>query len=179
MQRTRSNHRLVWLRDGSVCQYCGDYGNQVEHVIPWSSTQDNSLGNLVIACFRCNAKAGARAFLSFEAKREWILRARGMPERIPEVLPDHVCDGCSSRQWCLARSVCFSESYAARGLVARLMADFSPVLDSGRALDSSLRATQTEAIGPPLTFLGMIEMIPRDESGWDEWESAKRRAGVA
>lgn len=157
--------RIILMRDGSICQYCGDYGNQIEHVIPWSSTQDDSLGNLVVACSWCNAIVGSKEFISFEAKREWILRARGIPERIPEQLPKHVCDGCSSRKWCVAESVCYSQSYASRGPTARLLADFAPVPSAARPLDSPQRAAGAE-------------QISETEKIESEWISALRRARI-
>lgn len=44
----------VRQRDGYICQYCGNYGDTVDHVYPYSRGGKNTWGNLVTACKPCN-----------------------------------------------------------------------------------------------------------------------------
>lgn len=44
----------VLERDNSLCHYCGEYADTVDHVVPVSKGGDSSLGNLVAACRPCN-----------------------------------------------------------------------------------------------------------------------------
>lgn len=41
-------------RDKFTCQYCGKYGNTVDHIQPQSRGGRNTWGNLVTACLACN-----------------------------------------------------------------------------------------------------------------------------
>jgi hypothetical protein len=62
----------------ALCQYCGDYAD--------SSNPDNFAGDLVASCFPCSLAGGNRIFDSLEAKRAYILAARGITDTTP-VLP--------------------------------------------------------------------------------------------
>lgn len=39
-----------------LCIKCRDKGNNVDHIIPWRISLDNSLGNLQLLCKSCNSK---------------------------------------------------------------------------------------------------------------------------
>ena len=41
-------------RDNYTCQLCGGYGDQVDHIIPWKVSHDNSPENLRVLCRPCN-----------------------------------------------------------------------------------------------------------------------------
>jgi hypothetical protein len=66
----------VLARDRHICQYCGSRGWQADHVIPRSRGGPDTLKNLVCACVDCNRLVCARTFLSFSAKKRWILNER-------------------------------------------------------------------------------------------------------
>jgi hypothetical protein len=83
LERNDRNFGPVMRRDGSVCQYCGGLADSVDHVLPVSSFSDNSLVNLVAACMPCNLAASAFVFDSFEAKRAFIRKRRGIPGAAP------------------------------------------------------------------------------------------------
>lgn len=60
------NEVAAFNRDGWVCHYCGSKDNLVtDHVIPKSSGGSNEPGNLVAACFSCNASKGAKPYHDF------------------------------------------------------------------------------------------------------------------
>lgn len=65
---------------GYKCAYCTadlrDREYHVEHIVPVSVGGSNNLYNLCVSCAPCNLKAGAKAFSSFEAKRQYILGRR-------------------------------------------------------------------------------------------------------
>ena len=46
----------VWIRDEGRCIYCGDLGQEFDHVIPQDQKGPNHSGNLVVACRSCNHK---------------------------------------------------------------------------------------------------------------------------
>lgn len=50
----------VRQRDNYTCAYCGEYGNTVDHIFPYSRGGKNSWGNLVTACRSCNGKKADR-----------------------------------------------------------------------------------------------------------------------
>jgi len=37
-----------------TCQLCGGYGEDVDHIVPWAISHDNSEDNLRVLCHRCN-----------------------------------------------------------------------------------------------------------------------------
>ena len=41
-------------RDNYTCQLCGEYGDQVDHIIPYAVSHDSTLSNLRVLCRRCN-----------------------------------------------------------------------------------------------------------------------------
>lgn len=70
----RALRNAVLLRDGKLCQYCGNRGTQADHVRPRKSGGPDSPDNLVCCCPRCNQLAGGRRFRSFETKKQWLLK---------------------------------------------------------------------------------------------------------
>ncbi|OZE92715.1 hypothetical protein CH298_04240 [Rhodococcoides fascians] len=51
----------VAARSGYVCVKCGsDDRCEVDHIIPWTITQDDSEDNLQLLCFPCNRRKGSK-----------------------------------------------------------------------------------------------------------------------
>lgn len=44
----------ILIRDNYVCQYCGGFGNTIDHIMPKSRGGLNTWGNLCAACSKCN-----------------------------------------------------------------------------------------------------------------------------
>jgi len=44
----------ILIRDDWTCQYCGEYGNTIDHIMPKSRGGLNTWGNLCVACRKCN-----------------------------------------------------------------------------------------------------------------------------
>lgn len=57
MKLTRRN---IVLRDNFTCQYCGKYGDTVDHIHPRSKGGQHVWENVVCACKRCNSKKSDR-----------------------------------------------------------------------------------------------------------------------
>jgi len=56
----RKKARVI-RRDGGICHLCGRPGaDTADHLIPWSHTHDDSMGNLKAAHDRCNRIRGDR-----------------------------------------------------------------------------------------------------------------------
>lgn len=47
-------------RDNYTCAYCGEYGNTVDHIMPFSRGGPATWGNLVTACKSCNGRKADR-----------------------------------------------------------------------------------------------------------------------
>lgn len=50
----RSIYDEIWERDDGICIYCGEVGQQVDHVVPRSAGGPSIRANGVVACRRCN-----------------------------------------------------------------------------------------------------------------------------
>lgn len=73
-------NKIILTRDNYTCAYCLGHGNTVDHIIPESRGGQNTLGNLVTACFNCNQKKGNRTPL--EANMDMLY----VPSTIPHPL---------------------------------------------------------------------------------------------
>lgn len=51
---TRVSHKVILIRDDYTCQYCGKYGDTIDHIMPKSRGGGNTWANLCVACFDCN-----------------------------------------------------------------------------------------------------------------------------
>jgi 5-methylcytosine-specific restriction endonuclease McrA len=78
---------LLALQDGR-CFYSGmritERTAEVDHVLPWSLTRNNSVGNLVLASKRANLAKGDRLPTVDEAKR-WIERNRDYSDELARI----------------------------------------------------------------------------------------------
>jgi 5-methylcytosine-specific restriction endonuclease McrA len=54
------SRRGVFVRDASICQYCGDRAETIDHVIPRSRGGTHSWENVVAACRPCNVRKADR-----------------------------------------------------------------------------------------------------------------------
>ena len=75
--RTLTKERKESLLDqfGWVCQYCDEAASDIDHIIPWSWSQDDSDANLVASCRLCNLISGNKIFKGFADKRYYILNS--------------------------------------------------------------------------------------------------------
>ena len=73
----------VCQRDKHLCQYCGDRGFQADHIVPRKRGGPDTMKNLVCCCHTCNKTALNSTFVSFSAKKRWLLVARGIVEKPP------------------------------------------------------------------------------------------------
>ena len=64
--------RTVQLRDGELCQYCGEAApdGSLDHILPLNHNGRDSLDNLVWCCKRCNAEKQGMTL------RGWIIHVR-------------------------------------------------------------------------------------------------------
>ena len=59
--KSRVSRHKIYKRDNHECVYCGTKQDlPIDHVIPRSRGGDNSWGNLVSCCKKCNSKKGNR-----------------------------------------------------------------------------------------------------------------------
>lgn len=80
-----------FLREKGLCAYCGEYGSEVEHVVPRVSKLPTYT---VLACRECNGTAGDRLFASFPEKQSFILaqykKRYARVLRLPEWTEDEI-----------------------------------------------------------------------------------------
>ena len=79
--RKHLKYRKHWstliTRYGVLCYYCHEeVSSTIDHVVPYNWDGDDSLENLVPACFWCNAAASDKIFDSVQDKKEYILKKR-------------------------------------------------------------------------------------------------------
>lgn len=68
-----AQRKRILARDKSTCQYCGDLGDVIDHVIPYNHGGSDKDKNLVTACSWCNSKLQDKFFDSrVEGKRLFI-----------------------------------------------------------------------------------------------------------
>ncbi|EHK80864.1 HNH endonuclease [Rhodococcus pyridinivorans] len=66
----------VLARYDHCCAQCGsDDRPEVDHIVPWSISQDDSEDNLQVLCFTCNRRKGAR----MESERGTLFVERWFP----------------------------------------------------------------------------------------------------
>lgn len=102
---------LPFMAEHRICAYCGEYGTDVEHVIPRCTRLPTWT---VFACRECNSIASGKLFPGFAAKRQHIrkrLRRKyakvfAMPEWTDDELAalgprmrQYVQDSADAREW--------------------------------------------------------------------------------
>ena len=78
-RRFRSKNKWTELTSvyGEMCCYCHvQIATQLDHVIPYTFSFDNSIHNLRPSCAWCNLLASDKVFESFEDKYDYIKRKR-------------------------------------------------------------------------------------------------------
>jgi hypothetical protein len=80
------SRKNIYLRDNHACQYCGKSGGNltIDHVVPKSRGGDDSWGNMVVCCARCNNRKGSRTL------EEAGIKLIGTPYRPPSNLYLHM-----------------------------------------------------------------------------------------
>lgn len=61
---------IEFLRAKGLCIYCGEYGDEIEHVVPKCTRLPTYT---VLACKECNGIASVRLFPSFAEKQAYII----------------------------------------------------------------------------------------------------------
>jgi hypothetical protein len=97
MARTIRTNRFRYRRHwdeltalyGVLCYYCREeVATTIDHVVPWSYDQDDSLENLVPACSLCNALASNKHFEDVRQKQQFILNRRKERGHRRAICPD-------------------------------------------------------------------------------------------
>jgi hypothetical protein len=102
---------LPFIHEHRICAYCGEYGTDIEHVVP---RQSHLPTWTVRACSECNGLASGKVFPSFADKRHFIrkrirrkyARRLQMPEWTADEiavlgyrLAQYIQDSADSRDW--------------------------------------------------------------------------------
>lgn len=59
-------------RDNYTCRICGEYGDQVDHIIPWGISHDSTISNLRTLCRKCNLATRRERCDARPSYDEWI-----------------------------------------------------------------------------------------------------------
>lgn len=73
---TREKKDKVLKEFGYTCAYCCDDATEVDHIIPFCYSHDDSEANLAASCHFCNAVANDKLFKDFAAKREYLVERK-------------------------------------------------------------------------------------------------------
>jgi hypothetical protein len=83
------NRKNLYLRDHGACQYCGKKVSinsmSFDHMIPRILGGKTTWDNIVLSCFKCNAKKGAR----HPDKYKWPIRMPYAPQ-LSQAAPIHI-----------------------------------------------------------------------------------------
>ena len=61
--------QAILKRDDHTCQYCGQPGNQIDHIIPISKGGEDHETNMCVSCATCNASKKNQDAQKFQEKR--------------------------------------------------------------------------------------------------------------
>ena len=61
--------KAILKRDDHTCAYCGQPGNQIDHIIPISKGGEDHESNMTVACSTCNASKKNQDAQKFQEKR--------------------------------------------------------------------------------------------------------------
>ena len=61
--------QAILKRDDYTCAYCGQPGNQIDHIIPISKGGEDHESNMTVACSTCNASKKNQDAQKFQEKR--------------------------------------------------------------------------------------------------------------
>ena len=73
---SNATRERIFSRDGYICMYCEGLAEEIDHIIPYVYSQDNSDENLVASCRDCNRMISSMHFDSFEDKKVYIIEKR-------------------------------------------------------------------------------------------------------
>lgn len=87
MSRKYFNKQKILERDNYICQYCGDYGNVVDHILPVNYKDIAKKDNLITSCRTCNSILSDKVFDTFLDKWEYVINKRynKMQKRIQKI----------------------------------------------------------------------------------------------
>jgi 5-methylcytosine-specific restriction endonuclease McrA len=81
---------MVLKRDSYTCNYCGEPGNEVDHIQPRVLGGTDDLDNLCCACRRCNASKNSRSEALFLARQSTPPVFQGnLSPRAASVIPEN------------------------------------------------------------------------------------------
>lgn len=80
-KKLRTHKLNTWFDNLGFCSYCQQKTHysrwDLDHVIPFSKSKDNSKDNLIGCCKTCNNKKGAISLLAFlNGKHTWTKKLR-------------------------------------------------------------------------------------------------------
>lgn len=71
-RKSTKNYKRTLKEDKFICQYCYEYGDSVDHIIPLVYGGTNKRENLVCACRICNSLASGLIFKNFGCKQIYL-----------------------------------------------------------------------------------------------------------
>jgi hypothetical protein len=81
---SESTKRLVFARDGGVCQCCGSVQNlEFDHIIPYSCGGGSSPSNIQLLCQRCNRSKSNSCYCKIHNRLVGVSCCDGAPARKP------------------------------------------------------------------------------------------------
>lgn len=67
---SQTTKKIVFSRDGGICQCCGTYNNlEFDHIIPYSCGGGNESSNIQLLCMSCNRSKSNSCYCKIHNKR--------------------------------------------------------------------------------------------------------------
>ena len=94
--KDRKLRNFIFQKYNHSCVYCGDRGEEIEHIIPRSKGGTNSIRNLTLSCRKCNIEKGNLSLKAFGKKID-----KNLSHLKPKKTPKHASIIQSARTYTL------------------------------------------------------------------------------
>ena len=88
--------KIVFTRDGGLCQCCGTSENlEFDHIIPYSCGGSSELSNIQLLCLKCNRSKQNSCFCKIHNKKVGASCCQGTTSSSPKVQPSTNTKQCT------------------------------------------------------------------------------------
>jgi hypothetical protein len=75
---SETTKKVVYSRDGGICQCCGSYENlEYDHIIPYSCGGNSKISNIQLLCLTCNRSKSNSCYCKVHNKKVGINCCKG------------------------------------------------------------------------------------------------------
>lgn len=75
---SQTTKKIVYSRDGGMCQCCGSYKNlEYDHIMPYSCGGNSNVSNIQLLCLKCNRSKSNSCFCKVHNRKVGINCCKG------------------------------------------------------------------------------------------------------